>query len=484
MFSNLGRAKHSDTNTRVLARCYRQNASPLHQNLYFENMNGLLKTPTIEVWNEELLPVNQAAADGFVEPPNLDPWLRVQALNVIRHAAALRPFCYGEFGTEAASPSDAHINAANQLIEHLRSRLRKMSQEVGKSAAAAIAQPDVERLQELLIRKEKSHDWVQAIEQIWDFYFELFGQRQSRFGNWLLACDRIALDCYQDIYMGLGIAKSIPAPAPFSYMKTGFGPATFRRGIPLTKLSKQINPFPLIQLPYHRLVNPWTLGAILHEVSHNLQTDLNLRKTIPRAIAYRLLKAGMSQSVATTWSRWHSETFADMSGLLLGGPYIVASLMDIAARGPASTLHFHPGAVHPTPYLRVFISTELLRRMGFPKAANHYKRIWQRLYPNPRLGTIPAEFLASFGKAHKLVVDTICFTPYQELGDKTLAEVTGFKPQHQEMIEEAGERLAAGNDPGIIPERFLIPASRWALDRRLAEPRVITQNFYSALGRR
>ena len=449
-------------------------------------MNGLLKTPTrsFEAWQEDLLPVNQPASDGFIEPPNLDPWLRVQALNVIRHAAALRPFCHKEFGTDPASPSDAHIDAANELIGNLRSQLREMSQRVGQSASDAIAQPDVERLQELLIRKERSHDWVQAIEQIWDFYFELFGQRQSRFGDWLLACDRIALDCYQYVYMGLGIPKSIPAPAPFSYMKTGFGPATFRRGISLTKLSKQINPFPLIQLPYHRLVNPWTLGAILHEVSHNLQTDLNLRQTIPNAIAYRLLKAGMSRGVATTWSRWHSETFADLSGLLLGGPYIVASLMDIAARSPASTLHFHSGAVHPTPYLRVFISTELLRRMGFPKAAQNYNRIWQRLYPNPRQGNIPAEFLESFGKAHKLVVETICFTPYQELGNKTLAEVTGFKPQHQRMIEEAGERLAAGNDPGIIPERFLIPASRWALDRRLAEPKVITQNFYSALARR
>jgi hypothetical protein len=77
--------------------------------------------------------------------------------------------------------------------------------------------------------------------------------KMTSFGNWLLGCDRIALDCYQDVYMSLGIAKSIPASAPFSYMETGFSPATFRRGIPLTKLGQQINPFPLIQLPYHRL---------------------------------------------------------------------------------------------------------------------------------------------------------------------------------------------------------------------------------------
>lgn len=420
----------------------------------------------------------------YVEPPNLKPWLRVQALNVNRHAAALRLFRHDEFGTDPASPSDAHIDAVNKLMTQLRSQLQEISRRVNSSAQRAIQQPDTVLLQQLMTRKDRAHEWVRSIEQIWDFYFELFGQRQTRFGNWLLAADRIALDCYQVVYMGLGVTKSIPAPAPFSYMKTGFSPATFRRGIPLSKLSQQINPFPLIQLPYHRLVNPWTLGAILHEVSHNLQTDLNLRQVIPRAIAQRLLKAGMSQFVAATWTRWHSEIFADMSGLLLGGPYIVASLMDIAARSPESTLHYSPGAPHPIPFLRIFISTYLLHRMGFPEAANNYRRIWQRLYPKERAGNIPLEILETFSQANQLVVDTICFSRYDELGGKTLAEVTGFKPQHQQMIQEAGQRLAAGNDPGIIPERFLIGASRTALNKRQAEPGVITQNFYKALARR
>lgn len=455
------------------------------------NMNGLFETLTplgAEEETEELstlagLKYSHSTASG-VSLPSFKSWLRVQALNVTRHAAALRPFRQDEFGTDSASPSDAHIEAVNELISSLRVQLASVSKQVGQTAEAAMHKLDTDHLQQLMSRKDRAHEWVRAIEQIWDFYFELFGQRQTKFGNWLLACDRIALDCYQDVYMGLGLARSIPTPAPFSYMKTGFSPATFRRGIPLTKLGKQINPFPLIQLPYHRLVNPWTLGAILHEVSHNLQTDLNLRVAIPYAIAQRLRKAGMSQMVVVTWTRWHSETFADMCGLLLGGPAIVASLMDIAARSPQATLYFHSGASHPVPYMRVFISIELLRRMGFPETAERYRQMWQRIYPNPRAGNIPPELLETFSKAYQLVVDTICFTPYKQLGNKTLAEVTGFKPQQQRMIEEAGERLAVGNDPGIIPERFLIPASRWALDKRLAEPKVITKNFYSALVRR
>src|SRR5215204_741828 len=281
----------------------------------------------------------------------LTPWLRGQAINVTRHAAALRPFQRGEFGTDAASPTEGHIEAVNKMITQLRASLLRKAATVTQAVHTATAQPTTQNLQAVVICKEKAHDWVRAIEKIWDFYFELFGQRQSQFGDWLLSCDRIALDCYQVAFMGVTVPKSIPAPPPFSYMRTGFSPATYRRGIPLRRLGQQINPFPLIQLPYHRMVNPWTLGAVLHEVSHNLHNDLGLERAIPTAIARRLLQEGHGRFVASVWTRWNRETFADLSGLLLGGPAVVASLMDVVGRSPPATLGYAPRAPHPTPYL-------------------------------------------------------------------------------------------------------------------------------------
>ena len=65
--------------------------------------------------------------------------------------------------------------------------------------------------------------------------FELFGQRQTRYAKWLLSCDRIGLDCYRVSYLGLGVARPIPAPPPFSYMATGFAPATFRSSSIVTR---------------------------------------------------------------------------------------------------------------------------------------------------------------------------------------------------------------------------------------------------------
>jgi len=366
----------------------------------------------------------------------------------------------------------------------LRTDLLKVAGNVTNAAEAAIGDASTPNLQRLLKLKERAHDWVRAIERVWDFYFELFGQRQSKFGDWLLSCDRIALDCYQQSFLGIGIAKSLPAPPPFSYMRTGFSPATYRRGIPLRRLGRQINPFPLIQLPYHRLVNPWTLGAILHEVSHNLQNDLGIARVIPRNIARRLLREGKGRFVASVWTRWNRETFADMSGLLLGGPAVVGSLMDIIGRSPATVVSYSPRAPHPTPYLRMFLSIELLARMGFTDEAEQFRKTWHRLYPNPRAGSLPPEMLNDFPEVVSMVVDSICYSPMVELGDKCLADVIRFGQKEQQMIEEAARRLAAGTDPGIIPERFLIGASRFAFDHRLARPGIITENFYKELARR
>jgi hypothetical protein len=413
----------------------------------------------------------------------LRPWIRAQAVNLSRHTVALRDFVREEFGSGEDAPTAGHILAVNRVLKRLRAGLKRSARELNRMAAETVRDPSTAKLQSFVTHKHSSHSHVQGIEKIWDFYFELFGQRQSPFGLWLLGCDRIALDCYQDAYTGIGIAKTIPAPPPFSYMRTGFGPATFRRGISLRALGRRLNPFPLIQLPYHRMVNPWTLGAVLHEVSHNLQSDLGLSKVVPARIARRLATEGLPPSVAKRWAKWNREIFADLAGLLQGGPGIVASLCDVIGRSPAVVYHFSPRGVHPTPHLRTFMNCELLRRMGFDAEAAQISAAWRRIYPGPP-GDFPADLLRTAPRAMALVVDEICYQPYPEMGGKRLAEVFRFSRKDQTMIEEASARLANGNDPGVVPERYLIGAARLAFDQRLASPEVIKDNFYRELARR
>jgi hypothetical protein len=130
------------------------------------------------------------------------------------------------------------------------------------------------------------------------------------------------------------------------------------------------------------------------------------------------------------------------------------------------------------------ISTELLRRMGFGPEARGFEQLWQRLYPSPERSNIPPAMLQSFRQANRLVVDTICYQRYPQLGNKSLAEVFSYNRNHQAMTQEAARRMARGVDPGIIPARFLVAAARHALDAQLATPRQIVRNFYQALDKR
>lgn len=425
-----------------------------------------------------------APAASVPSRPVLPAYLSQQSLNVRRHLEALRDFRRDEFGTGVARPSEGHIQAVNELLATLRRPLDMLTSRLEDAVGEARTRPDQETTDQVLRLKSRAHDWVRATERVWDFYFELFGQRQGAYGEWLVACDRVSLDCYQHVYMHLGSHRSIPAPPPFSYMRTGFSPATFRRGIPLRRLGRQLNPFPLVQLPYHRLVNPWTIGAILHEVSHNLQNELELEQAVPRAIDGRLRRAGLPASVARVWTRWNREIFGDMVGCMLGGEGFVASLLDVIGRSPEQVLGYSPRGPHPTPYLRTFLSCELLERMGFPERAQAFRHAWRRLYRSTAGTTIPGPVLASWQQAVPEVVNAVCYTRFASLGGKALREVIFFEPRHQLMIEEAAVRLARGTDPGVVPERFLIGAVRTALDRNLAPPQRLMRNFYVELSRR
>jgi hypothetical protein len=231
-------------------------------------------------------------------------------------------------------------------------------------------------------------------------------------------------------------------------------------------------------------VNPWTLGAVLHESAHNLQSDLSLWRAVPLAVAQRLLAAGLPQPVVRIWARWHKEIWADLVAVLLGGPEVVGSLMDVTGQSARRTQRFSARDVHPTPWLRVLINLELLRRMGFGQRARDYANAWARLYGPPQPGWVPEFVLATFPRACALTVDAMIFAPYTELGGKSLAQAFRFEAKDQAMIEEAARRLSTGRDPGIVPAIFLVGAARHAMEHRWAPPGAITRNFYRALVRR
>lgn len=410
--------------------------------------------------------------------------MRGQSVANERALLLLRPFTDTEFGTGSASPSTAHIAEVNTLLAGASRIVSRRVNRLSGLSSQADSKRDRATINEALRAKQESTALIAAVERIRQFYWEIFGQRLTRIASQMLASDRIALDCYQYVYGGLGKARSIPSPAPFSYMDAGLGPATFRRGVTMKQLGRMPNPFPLVRLPYSRLVTPWTLGAIPHEIGHNLQSDLGLWLEMPRQVNATLRKAGIDQGTRRIWVRWTKETFADLVGVLLIGPAFAYSLMDVVAKSPRSTGAYNRRGVHPVPYYRVPISLHLLAQIGFQEEAGRIRSLWNRLYEPSVASAVPTAFRTSFAKAMPLVVATMTQRKFDQLGGKALREVVAFRPQDAQVSIEAAHRLAIGHDPGIVPERFLIGAARIAFDWKLTSPEIITRNFYNALGRR
>jgi hypothetical protein len=90
---------------------------------------GEQDAPGTTVQDRSIAPQSGVSAAAFA---------RAQALNTRRHAEALRPFRVGEFGTDLASPTAAHIRAANRLLERLQQRLLALADVIDRSGAAAV----------------------------------------------------------------------------------------------------------------------------------------------------------------------------------------------------------------------------------------------------------------------------------------------------------------------------------------------------------
>lgn len=404
-------------------------------------------------------------------------WVRSQQVNLQRAAIALAPFETDDFGTGHAAPKPPQIDAANVLIRDMQKSLRKLAHRMPQAGTDNALQ------QTQRVKGEAATVLAQA-EKLWSFYYEIFSQRNAGFADQLLAADRISKDCYQAVYMNLGAARKIPSPTPLAYVDTGFGAATFRRGVRMTALARRPNPFPLVVIPPVRLATPWTLGAIPHEVGHNIQSDLGLWLEVRKEMSKALAQKGHGRLVRVTLARWSKEIYADLIGVLLIGPAYVRSLMDVVGKDWMRTSFFNKGGVHPTPLLRVPLNTVLLERIGFEDEARAIRNAWRTMYP-PSLDTnLPPELRKSFLAAASVAVDTIVNRPFAAYGDQSLLKTVRFTPDDQKRAVEGAKRLAIGKTTGILPSRFLIAAARIAFDRGYAKPEVIAKAFNDALTRR
>ena len=353
------------------------------------------------------------------------------------------------------APSQRHFDAANarltQIERQIRQRIKRIDAEwPGRNPDRALT------LMALLDRQ------ADRLRRTFGMFFEVLGQRGSDFAPALAAHDVVAADCYAIVRRALPGAFSGPLLKPLTYMEHGYSPATQRRGVALTRLLGDSNPFPVIRIPWDR-DNPWQ-SVFLHEVAHNLQADMGLWQENASAVRNRLTAMRLDPLVVTIVTRWHKEVFADLAALLLGGTASAWGMMEFLSHPGAKALTYRPGGMHPTGWIRVLLLAQMLRRMGFAEEARKLAGVWGRLYDPRRGHRMPPVLYASVSRFVPAVIDEIAYQPRRALGQHALADAIPFSREDEARVRRAGVAIANGTVPKGIEPRLYISASRFALD--------------------
>ncbi|KVH79892.1 hypothetical protein WJ41_31765 [Burkholderia ubonensis] len=362
------------------------------------------------------------------------------------------------------APSARHFEAANARLARVERRIR--------ARFAGLRDWDRRAPQRVLIDIALVERELDRARRLFGMFYEVFAQRGTSYGPALAAHDAIAEDCYQAIRQAAPRIFDGPLLKPVCYMEHGYSPATMRRGVQLSRLLGEQNPFPLIRIPWDR-DQPWQ-SVFLHEVAHNLQADLGIWQENRQAVLKRIMGSAHSPFLAGIYGRWHKEIFADLAAILLGGPAAAWGMADFLAHPQPRTMTYRPGGAHPTAYLRVYLLAEMLRRLGFGADATKLLRVWQGLYRANTGHRIPAPLMASAPRLIPEVVDEIAFQTRRNLAQRALVDIIPFRPDDEAAIRDGARRLAAGRDPGLAP-RHLVSAAHYALEGGGIAPQRLAQ---------
>jgi len=357
------------------------------------------------------------------------------------------------------APTPQHFEAANRRLAQVEQQIRSRFERLQGWKRRA---PQSVLIDVALVERE-----LDRARRLFGMFYEVLAQRGTAFGPSLAAHDAIAEDCYRAIRQAAPRIFHAPLLKPLCYMEHGYSPATMRRGVSLSRLLGERNPFPLIRIPWDR-DQPWQ-SVFLHEVAHNLQADLGIWQENRQAVLRRVMGSARDPFLATVYGRWHKEIFADLAAILLGGPAAAWGMADFLAHPQPRTMTYRPGGAHPTAYLRVYMLAEMLRRIGFQNHATRLLRVWQGLY-RPRAGhRIPPPLMSSAPRIIPIVVDEIAFQTRRNLAQRALADIIPFRREDEEAIREGARRLGEERETKLAP-RHLVSAAHYALEQGLIGP--------------
>jgi hypothetical protein len=241
-------------------------------------------------------------------------------------------------------------------------------------------------------------------------------------------------------------------------------------------------PVPLIFVSYDRAASPWDWPLIFHELGHPLQCDLcggtaALEVEWAAALSQLALQGTNDPSVAGYWSRWSGEVFADVIGVMLGGPAYALALQEALAQPREALAQFHPDDPHPPQVVRVFLCAGVLRSLGFTGEAERLEQRQLAIYgPMPQFDALLA--------ALPTVVMPLTTMSFHALHRRSLVDlVTPFSYSDQRTVETAAHALLEGAAAPAMRPVQVACAARWGFEQITGadQPERLAEAVVSAL---
>lgn len=303
--------------------------------------------------------------------------LEQEARGLLTRLDQVKPFVLHETMVLAAA---LHYDAQQRIERFLhtgRTRLRaKVHQYLRWLAGAGrVASPADQQRLFVLIRLE----FNDVLSQF-DLFTEVVTQRSEHgTGVWLSGLDALARDALR-VEVGVDVGGHTHVPV-VCYLARGPGAAIRRARTRLPGGGP--NPVAIIRVPRERMVGSGIASSLVHEVGHQAAAQLGLVESLRTDIA-RARRADPEGSW-DVWDRWISEIVADCWSVGTLGLTSTIGLLAVVSL-PAAFV-FRPSGTdpHPTPYLRVLISSGIGDALYPDPQWAAMRRTWKRLYPSADL---------------------------------------------------------------------------------------------------
>jgi hypothetical protein len=315
---------------------------------------------------------------------------------------------------------------------------------------------------------------ILELHRIWEFFRSKLALRYVPwFENYLLAADEFAWSCYAPCLQFT--QAEVGKEPPLVFLNGGSSPFTVPRGgayaaenVPgesmRTKEFEQALrciPIPVIGIPWFQVKHLPDALVIGHEVGHDVKQDLGLAPTLASLLEKAFDTNSVPDRRRRAWHAWTEEVFADLYGVLAGGPAFVAALIDFLVGDPRLVAtewktDSNWGS-YPTRALRVLLACAALEQCGFDEeTVGSLRKRWTDVYDR--------HALTEFEDDVPLVACALVKGPYQALGGKPLTALLSFPPQHYDTAMDAAKQAARESEPATNDPRKLVAAARIAYD--------------------